>query len=205
MTDSAHIQSRRRLMISLALMSLALMLFAWLQNRGMLVGGEIALAKLLWLFYAIFFWFVLPALVLLDGRGGAWLRRLYRLFLVNMCARGLVELFMMYVSLNWHPHYGIAHDLFSLLMLLGLLCWRRPTRPIDRLLDQGLWVICAMLLLESGFAWYLLQRVSDGSNPIYFVPAGSGHEVVIGITWCAVLALSVYLYSLAKRWLYAVA
>jgi hypothetical protein len=186
-------------------MLLALLLFSYLQNQGLLVGGKIATAKLLWLFYAIFFWFVLPALVLFDGRGSAGMHRIYSLHLANMCARGLIELFMMYVSLNWHPYYGIAHDLFSLMLLVYLLSVHRPTSSLDRVLSRNLWVISAMLLLEAGFAWYLLARVSDGLKPIYFVPAGSGHDIVIGITWCAVLALSWYLYTYTKRWLYAAA
>jgi hypothetical protein len=198
-------RSRRRLFVSLALMLIALLLFAYLQNQGMLVGGKIATAKLLWLFYAIFFWFALPILVLLDGRGSDGMRRIYKVFLLNMGARAVIELYMMYVSLNWHPYYGIGHDLFSLALLVCLLSVHRSTSSLDRLLGSNLWVISAMLLLETGFAWYLLTQVSDGRSAIYFVPADASHATVIWITWGAVLILSCYLYAWAKRWLYATA
>ena len=137
---SAHQQrSRRRLYLSLALMSLAALLFFVMQNQSLLVGGEIAPAKLLWLFAAIFYWFVLPLLIVIDGRGSAAMRRIYAIFLANMCARALIELYMMYLSQNWHPYYGIGHDAFSILLILLLAAGTGPWRGIDRVLGRNLW------------------------------------------------------------------
>ena len=203
MNDLTPHPGRQRLFVSLALMVFALLLFSYLQNQGNLIGGKIATAKLLWLFYAIFYWFILPVLILLDGRCSAGLHRIYTLFLANMCARALIELTMMYITLNWHPYYGIGHDLFSLILLIYLVSVYRSTSKIDRLLVYNLWIISAMLLLESGFAWYLLRYVGDKTKPIYFVPANAGHDNVILVTWCAVLLLSGYLIWLIRRWLYA--
>lgn len=184
-------------------MGIAALLFFIMQNNGSLVGGPIAMVKLLWLFYAIFFWFVLPFLIILDGRSSLKLRTLYKLFLLNMCVRAVIELYMMYFSINWHPYYGIGHDIFSIFLIFYLALISKPVTVIDRLLVHNLWLLCAMFMLETGFAWYMLGNTTSVQGPIYFVPDNGQHAAIMLITWGAVLALSFYLYVFTKKWLYA--
>src|SRR5262245_64544857 len=85
--------SRRRLQIDFTVagltVSLAAAAFYFVQSRRMAVGGEIAISKLLWLAYAILYWYILPALIARDGRAQPAIRRLYAAFLLNMLLRAV--------------------------------------------------------------------------------------------------------------------
>lgn len=118
-------RAARRLSSVVIVTGMAALLFYVVQNRGWLEGGNIALPKLLWLAYAILFWFCLPALIVLDTRTPAVWRRIYAIFLVNMLLRAALELFMMYVTNSWSPYYGIGHDLFTILLLFTMAAMYR--------------------------------------------------------------------------------
>jgi hypothetical protein len=183
------------------------------------VGGGIALPKLLWLAYALWFWYFLPSLVICDRRLELKSRQIYGIFLGNMIVRAIVELWMMYGLKNWHPYYGIAHDLFSAVLVLGLLIWWGWSRseattssPGDRL-NQGnnqrltdtvrlnFQVMGVMFLIESYFAWYMLQNVRSESGPVYFVPGSSDYADILILTWLVVLALTGQQIMFAWQWL----
>ncbi|RMH75273.1 MAG: hypothetical protein D6680_12215 [Cyanobacteria bacterium J007] len=183
------------------------------------VGGGIALPKLLWLAYALWFWYFLPSLVICDRRLAPKSRQIYGIFLGNMIVRAIVELWMMYGPKNWHPYYGIAHDLFSAVLVFGLLIWWSWSRseattssPGDRP-DQGnsqqltdtvrlnFQVMGVMFLIESYFAWYMLQNVRSESGPVYFVPGSSDYADILILTWLVVLALTGQQIMFAWQWL----
>jgi hypothetical protein len=183
----------------ISLTGLAALLFYVLQNSGRLEGGNIALPKLLWLAYAILFWFFLPALIVLDTRTAAVWRRIYAIFLVNMLLRGTIELYMMYVAGSWSPYYGIAHDLFTIVLLFSLVSVYQVRMYSDPLLTC-LYVIMVMFATEIGFVFYMLSQVSDGEYMVYFVPGDQRHAAVLQITWLVNILLTVYLYKFSRRW-----
>ena len=95
--------------------------FFWAQNWKGKRGGKISLAKLLWLLYAITLWFVLAPAMALDATVPQGFRILLGGFGVLMWTRGVVELFMLYVTKNWRPPIGMAHNLLCILFLsIGL-------------------------------------------------------------------------------------
>ncbi len=202
MPTCASERSLRRLFLaSLGLLVLAAFVFYERQNGAGAVGGGIALPKLLWLASAILFWFVLPVLFLLDRRlRGTHLA--YGIFLGNMLLRAGVELWMMYLSHNWHPYYGIGHDLFSLALCLWLARRIPPTALLARLQRGFFLVAAAMFLVETFFAGYLVIYLY-GTDPIYFVADDGAHAPVLRLTWAVVFLLSAYLLGLVKGWLYA--
>ena len=118
------------------------LVFYQLQNAGVLSGGRIAAAKVVWLGLPILFWYILPALIVVDRRTAPGIRRAYGLFLINMLIRGVAELWLMYESKWWDYRYGIGHDLFSMLLLVWLGQRQRDTGALDRLLSRNLFV-CA--------------------------------------------------------------
>ena len=164
-------------------------LFYYWQNYAGGLGGKIALPKLFWLACALWFWYFLPLLVGLDVRIGRLLRRVYWILLANMVLRAAIELWMMYLSQNWHPYWGIAHDLFSAVLILVLGLRLRPATPLDRAVRRNFQVSGWMFWLESYFAWYFFNAVHSSEQPIYFVPATAQHSGILWMTWLAVIAL----------------
>lgn len=180
----------------IATLGISAIAFYGIQNLNLLPGGNIAFCKLLWLLYAIIFWFVTPSCLAFDTRLARQDRTFMKLFAANMWARGLIELYMMYVSINWHPHYGIAHDLFSAGLVVAMIIFNTPSRLLIRYAK----VLISMLLLESYFAWYMLNNVTS-SDPVYYVPQDEQHQFVFLITWIAVVLLTIYQAVFMKQWI----
>lgn len=189
----------RRLLSVVLMTAMAALLFYVVQNSGRLEGGNIALPKLLWLAYAILFWFCLPTLIVLDTRTSAVWRRIYAIFLVNMLLRAAIELFMMYVTNSWSPYYGIGHDLFTILLLFTMAAAYRKQLQSGLFLNN-LFTIVAMFAVEVGFVLYMLLKVSGGEHTVYFVPGDQQHAAVLQITWLVNILLTIYLYVFSRRW-----
>lgn len=189
----------RRLLSVVLMTGMAALLFYVVQNSGRLEGGNIALSKLLWLAYAILFWFCLPTLIVLDTRTSAVWRRIYAIFLVNMLLRAAIELFMMYVTNSWSPYYGIGHDLFTILLLFTMAAAYRKQLQSGLFLNN-LFTIVAMFAVEVGFVLYMLLKVSGGEHTVYFVPGDQQHAAVLQITWLVNILLTIYLYVFSRRW-----
>jgi len=173
--------------------------FYFLQNAGHLPGGQISPIKLAWLGCAILFWFLLPALLLLDSRMPPAARRACAVLLAGLILRGLIELYMMYVTGNWHPWMGISHNVFMLALMSALIIPLRKNP--DRLYSGYLLVATAMFIPESGFAWYMLTYATEPGATVYFVAGFSAHAGVLIITAICVLALLGYLIFFYRKWL----
>jgi len=192
---------------SLALWLAGAAAFYWIQTRLRLVGGDPSLSKSIWLAYAVLVWIVLPALIVADPRlSPAW-RRPFALLLVLMLARGPVELWMLYVSLNWSPWYGIGQDLVCavVLALFGWRLWatKAPRSSLQRTILMHLAVTTFMFGPEIYFAWYMQAHFNTtGADAIYFVPDDPAYAVVLNVTTAMVVFLTVYLPVFLMRWLH---
>lgn len=86
-------------------------------------GGKISNPKVLWLFFAIWFWFVECAVLAFEPA----LPSAYRLILgahaLSMWLRGAAEMFMLHVTKNWRPPIGIGHDALCIATIVGLAVW----------------------------------------------------------------------------------
>ncbi len=173
-------------------------LFFLVQNSATLAGGSIAFPKLLWLTTVIFCWFIIPILLIVDARF-LNLRFLISLFIFNMLFRAIIELVMMFISNNWHPYYGIGHDLFTLL-LCSVLAVRIGTK--NKLVSGYFRVMAILFLIESLFAWYMLNNVHNETGIVYYVPDEEPHQLVLRITTFVVLATLIYLTYFLRKWLY---
>lgn len=193
-------QLRAGLGIVIGGLVLAAAAFYSLQNSGVLPGGQISAIKLAWLGCAILFWYLLPGLLLMDGRMPRAARLACIVLLVGMLLRGVVELFMMYVTTNWHPWMGISHDV--LMIVLMLLVAIPLFRESDRLYAGYLAVATAMFILESGFAWYMLAHATDPGATVYFVSGDPRHSGIMMVTTVCVIALIGYLIFFFRYWLY---
>lgn len=184
----------------LTLLAMGAVVFYVHQNKADSIGGAIALPKLLWLALALLFWYLLPLLFACDARL-AQARVLYFIFIINMWARAFIELWMMYLSHNWHPYYGIGHDAFSAALAL-IIAYRIPAQaPLARLQTIFFQVLFLMFLIELGFAGYMLFNVQS-DQAVFFVPDQDSHRQVLMLTWAVVGILTLYLIALIREWLY---
>ncbi|WP_456373945.1 hypothetical protein [Thiolapillus sp.] len=190
---------RRWLFGGLTLIVISGLYFHHLQNASApLPGGKIALIKTLWLGTVLASWYLLPLLMLFDRRLEK-LRSLVALLLLNMLIRAMVELGMMYLWHNWHPYYGIGHDLFSVMLCLVLATKVRRCIPI---ISTYFIVMAILFAVETGFAWYMLRHVSTAVGTAYYVPDSPVHLPVLVITAVAVTMTWAYLSYFIRAWLY---
>jgi hypothetical protein len=206
--------------------------FYYLQNHWHGLGGSIALPKVLWLGYALWFWYFLPLMIGSDTRISSKLRRLYWILWLNMVIRAIAELGMMYLGRNWHPYYGISHDLFSALLIFTLLFKEKADvfagseqereflsshlevlnipsphllltpSSIDKSARFNFRVMGVMFWIEAYFAWYMLQYVHSDKEPVYFVPGNHEHLGIMLVTWVVVIGLTIQQFVFARQWLY---
>lgn len=177
-------------------------MFYYFQNHAEGIGGHIALPKLLWLACAIWLWYIQPVLIASDVRVPSRWRKNYELFWLNNAARAAIELWMMYVTHNWHPYLGIGHDLFSIGLVLYLL---RSTKAIDvtsQAVRQNLLASGAVFIPEMGFAWYMLTHVRTNAT-IFFVPELEQHAFVLSLTWLFLILIFWQQWWFAVHWIYA--
>ncbi len=182
--------------------------FYFLQNNLGVTGGAIALPKLVWLAYALLFWFALPILIACDKRTPPILTRGFTGLFLLMIGRGVAELVMLYVLKNWSPIYGIAHDIVCMLTMSYFLtrAWIagevRATQLARSLFVHGI-VTSIMFIPEIGFAWYMRTNfITQGSNAIYFVPDSAQHSVVLWFTTCIDIILTIYIPLFIRNWFY---
>jgi hypothetical protein len=168
--------SRVLILALLALAALLGFLFWRKQNVQRSRGGRISPPKLAWLFYAIFLWFLLCPLVALDSAVEPNLRGVLGGFGAFMWVRGVAELYMLYVSHNWKPPYGIGHDVLCIVFLLGGLSWYQlhRTGPLSRLDVWALSLLALVLVslfVEVMYATLFFQAVeghTTGEEGVWF-------------------------------------
>jgi hypothetical protein len=130
------------------------------------------------------------------------LRRAFAVLAALMLARAAVEGWMLYVTLDWSPWYGIAHDAACMAALLGLAARIAPTNALERLARRHLAVSAAFFVPEIYFAGYMLAHfVTQGEAAVYFVPDLPDHSIVLWLTTATVVCLAAYVAVFLHRWI----
>ncbi len=168
--------TRVLILVLLGFSALLGILFWWRQNVKKALGGRISPPKVAWLFYAIFLWFLLCPLVALDSAVHPDLRMVLGSFGAFMWVRGVAELYMLYVSHNWKPPYGIGHDVLCIVLVLSGLSWYALHRvgPPSRMDVWALSLIALVLvslIVEVLYATLFFQAVeghTTGEDGIWF-------------------------------------
>jgi hypothetical protein len=191
----------RVLLVALPGLCLVLGVLFWrAQNVRRARGGRISPPKLAWLLYAVLLWFFLCPLVALDAAVHPGLRAVLGAFAASMWVRGLAELYMLYVSKNWRPPYGIGHDVLSLLVVLGGLAltrehWSGPLAPVDAwgLALAGLVLVSLVVeVLYATLFFHAVEGRTTGEEGIWFADAEQARfERINRLTF----ALNVPLYA----------
>lgn len=116
---------------SLALCVLASRWFRSKQNRAHAMGGNISNPKLLWLFFAIWFWLFECAVLACEPSLAVGYRVILGVHAASMWLRGVVEMVMLYGTKTWRPPLGIGHDVLCLVTVLALGVAFRHQLPLD--------------------------------------------------------------------------
>jgi hypothetical protein len=165
--------------LTVALLAVCMLLavrFHRKQNAQGARGGRISGPKVAWLFYAVFLWFFVCPLVALDAHVHPALRTVLGLFAAFMWLRGLAELYMLYVSKNWRPPYGVGHDVLCILLVLLSLALQRehlrgPLAPVDVWALALVGLVLVTLGVEVAYATLFFQAVegaTTGEEGIWF-------------------------------------
>ena len=166
--------SLRFVLLALVLVVCAIGLSFYLrQNRARTLGGRISRAKAAWLTFAVLFWLgVCPLLAFEPSLPLRW-RIVLGVFGAQFWLRGLAELWMLYVSKNWRPPYGIGHDLFSLVLVI-VMTLGYGAFPLDAPNLVGLAVTSILvisLVAETYYAWVffgLVEGRTTGDDGVWF-------------------------------------
>lgn len=138
------------------------------QNKKKSIGGKIALAKLFWLDYTLITWFFLPLFFYFENNASLVILPWFVLSL-SMWIRGIVELYMLYVSKNWSPIIGISHDVLTLLLVIIFSFKVESQLFIDYLMVASL---VFSLVLETYYAtafYQIMKGKTQGDEAIWFV------------------------------------
>lgn len=163
--------------------------FFYRQNWTGQIGGQMSLAKLLWLDYALIAWIGLPVYFWRSGLVSEALRRLYGGHVALWAARGVIELWLLYVTHTWIPPYGMVHGVLT----IGLLSYRGarlPTElpaPLDGTARRFLTSIRLALCFEILFAWLFYQAVRHDTSHTWFASDRPEFAFINTLTWAVVL------------------
>jgi hypothetical protein len=137
------------------------------QDNGNL-GGAIAWSKSLWLTYTLINWFLLPIVFLFNEHGSLPFQNILKVLTISMWVRGIIEIYMLWGPKNWRPLYGIVHDIFTLILMIGnFLNWTpSQTWEITYLLSLML-----SLCFETYFAYFFHRYIGEktkGDQAVWF-------------------------------------
>ncbi len=163
------------LLSTLGLCLVAAVAFGARQNRAGTRGGRISRPKLVWLFFAIWFWLFECAALAFEPALPWGYRVIFGVHAASMWARGAVELVLLHVTKTWRPPMGIAHDVFCVVTVLALLvaCWEGlgPTAPFGLFAPALVGMLLFSLGVEIAYALLFFRAVqgkTTGEDGVWF-------------------------------------
>lgn len=90
------------------------------QNKQAKIGGKISAAKAFWLGYALFNYFIFPVFLYFFLENST-LKLVLILIICLFYLRMLIQSYLMFVSKNWIPSYGILYNIISVIFIFSLL------------------------------------------------------------------------------------
>jgi hypothetical protein len=142
------------------------------QNQGHKLGGPISPAKALWLYWTVSVWFFIIPMLLYFWHWPPVIKQPLLFLTISMWVRGVIEIFMLFVSRNWIPPYGIGHNLFTLASMS--LLFARNTESLRAVSFSSLVFLISMmisLLVESYYArsfFKLVQSKTMGEDGLWY-------------------------------------
>ena len=179
----------RRATLAILAVTMASFGFGWVQNAFHPVGGPISLAKILWLNLALLVFYVVPFWLWRDVGLEPQARSIFGWVFASFSVRAPFELCIIYLTRWWRCEYGIAHDLFTLL-LVSWLTWRwiGTTRSRPSAATIFIPLLQVTLIVEMFMAWEF-HKVASPATGIYFAAPTAAFSLVNRASWLAVVVL----------------
>lgn len=179
------VAKRTRILIPLIVLTLlgSGVAFHFHQNAGAL-GGSISWAKTLWLFFAVGLWFFISPVLALDPALPLSLRKTLGSFSTWMWLRGVAEIYMLGVTKNWIPPYGIVHDLSAIALLLGFFWgyrkdWKEFLRSDHAQCERTVLAFIALIFLSlwveilyASLFYFAVAGATTGRDGLWFAVEG---------------------------------
>lgn len=180
----------KRVGLAILAVTASSLVFGWVQNTFHPVGGPISVAKILWLNLTLLIFYVVPFWLWREASLDLRLRTLFGWVLASFAIRAPIELYIIYRTRLWRCEYGIAHDLFTLL-LVTWLAWRRRGTGEARDTNAASTFIPFLqltLVVEMFMAWEF-QKVASPAAGTYFAAPTIEFSFVNHASWVAVAIL----------------
>jgi hypothetical protein len=176
--------------LAIAAVTAASFLFGWMQNTFHPVGGPISFAKILWLNLALLMFYVVPFWLWRDASIEPAARSIFGWVFAGFALRAPAELFIIYFTHLWRCEYGIAHDLFTLLLVTWLNWrWRKTTESRQQNLPYiFILLLQGTLVVEMFMAWEF-HKVASPAAGTYFAAPTANFSLVNRASWIAVAVL----------------
>ncbi len=146
------------------------------QNTRQSIGGKMSSAKAFWLGYALFNYFIFPIYLYFLFEEET-LQTSMTIIIALFYFRMLIQGFLMFATRNWIPIYGIAYNIFSVAVVILILCfvWYGSHAFIDQLgsllLTLVIFKLCLILVTDTYYAMKFQKIVGDetkGANAIWY-------------------------------------
>ena len=161
--------------------------FFWRQNNRAKMGGAISKAKAFWLFFTIYVWFFLLPYCYYNFELSPY-TDIWIIFSLWMWIRGVVEIFMMFVTKNWVPPIGIVHDLSCVIIFLGLSIYWFSGLKTHFSWPYGIFhlTLFTSVILETYYAYGFYKIVGDktkGEDAVWYAPADKAEfQFIVRVT-----------------------
>ena len=146
------------------------------------MGGPISAPKTLWLWHALGTFFVLPGFLWRNRALGRDTRRLFGAVFGSFLARAGVEV-PLCAARRWRCIHGIAHNAFTLGLVVGLWPRRPPAGPPDRRARGFAPLLGATLAAESLLAWRFWRVAEPGDGVFFAAPGDPRFARINRLTW----------------------
>lgn len=171
------------------------------QNQPGKLGGPICLSKAFWLHYTLYTWFFLVPYILWHfpaaplGHRAVWWT-----LTGSMWARGLSELYMLFVSRNWTPIIGISHDIATFAMMgvaLGVAGWPVGSEVAMMIYTASLFLSIAVETHHAHSFFKIMKGRTGGDEAMWYAHEGDPRFRTIILTttvfnWILYGALAVF-------------
>jgi hypothetical protein len=180
----------KRATFAILVVTAACLVFGWVQNTFHPVGGPISFAKVLWLNLALLQFYVVPFWLWRDPSLEPSARAICGWVLASFAVRAPIELCVIYFTRLWRCEYGIAHDLFTLLLVAWLSFRRRGTTEFGNKDVTNIFIplLQVTLVVEMFMAWEF-HKVASPAAGTYFAAPTAEFSFVNRASWIAVAVL----------------
>lgn len=158
----------------ISLFSIVMGSYHWKQNNSQQIGGNISLAKTVWLGLALFFYYVFSIWWLTVLPAGSLCSSIALLVVVFFYFRAIIQAILMFATKNWITAYGIAFNSIGsvLLTVTGFsILQQNSLSTIEQSFIGYLFLLICFQITDSYYAYRfgeIVGNATKGDKAIWF-------------------------------------